>query len=344
MTRIYMAAGDAFAVIEGREGRWRASLTLQGLHTTCVEVDPLKPERVYCGTFGRGLWVSDDQGAGWRQAGEGITHAEVTAVAASAAERCAGYGTVWVGTEPSAIFRSEDGGNSWVERRSLQDLPSKPTWSFPPRPWTHHVRWIAPDPLVPERLFVGIELGGVMRSLDGGRTWEDRKPEAQPDAHHLRTHPLAPGSVYETAGGGYAESLDGGATWRRDDAGMRHHYLWGLAVDPADPDTVLVSASRGPMSAHRREAAEATMYRKVAGQPWTEVRDGLPQAEGTRVYGLASNPDEPGVFYAATHEGAVYRSGDSGLTWHALDVDWPQGTLIDSQMPVALAVIGAGQG
>lgn len=341
MIRIYMAVGDALAVIEERDGRWLARMALRGLRATCVEVDPLKPERVYCGTFGQGLWVSDDAGTGWRQAGEGIAYAEVTAVAVSAAERVGDYGVVWAGTEPSAVFRSEDGGRSWMERRSLQELPSKPTWSFPPRPWTHHVRWIAPDPCLPERVFVGIELGGVMRSLDGGLTWEDRKPEAQPDAHHLRTHAMSPGRVYETAGGGYAESRDGGATWRRDDEGMRHHYLWGLAVDPGDPDTVLVSASRGPMSAHRVQGAEATMYRKAAGGPWTEMREGLPQPEGTRVYGLASNPAEPGVFYAATHEGTVYRSLDAGLAWHKLDIAWPEGTRITSEMPVALSVVSS---
>ncbi|MDQ3929070.1 MAG: hypothetical protein M3328_07980 [Chloroflexota bacterium] len=59
----------------------------------------------------------------------------------------------------------------------------------------------------------------------------------------------------------------------------------------------------------------------------------------TRVYRLASSPSEPGVFYAATHEGTLYRSADKGLTWHKLDIAWPPGTRIDSQMPVALVVV-----
>jgi hypothetical protein len=40
----------------------------------------------------------------------------------------------------------------------------------------------------------------------------------------------------------YAESLDGGQTWSRFDEGLSHHYLWGLAVDPTDPDTVVSGA------------------------------------------------------------------------------------------------------
>ncbi len=324
MARIYMATGDALAVISNQNGLWQTDLKMAGLYTYCLAADPLRPERVYCGTFDKGLWRSDDAGASWRPAGEDIPYAEVLSVAVSLAERFDDYGVVWAGTEPSAIFRSEDGGDSWRERPTLRELPSASTWSFPPRPWTHHVRWIAPDPNLAGRLFVGIELGGVMRSLDDGLTWEDRKPGAQPDSHTLRTHRLAPGWVYEAAGGGYAESHDGGQTWRGYDEGMRHHYLWGLAVDPADPQTIVVSATRGPQQAHSPQMAEATIYRRTGSQPWQESRTGLPEPRGTRAYVLAVNEAEPGVFYAA-NEGNIYRSPDAGLDWERLDISWPEG-------------------
>jgi photosystem II stability/assembly factor-like uncharacterized protein len=243
-------------------------------------------------------------------------------VAVSPLEEAGGMGVVWAGTEPSAIFRSEDGGFAWEERSGLQELPSRPTWSFPPRPWTHHVRWIEPDASIPDRLFVGIELGGVMRSLDGGRTWEDRKPGSQYDCHTLRTHKLAPGVVYETAGGGFAESRDGGDTWRGHDDGRRQHYLWGLAVDPADPETVVVSGSSGPGAAHNDRYAEATLYRRTGSGPWRAVREGLPEAQGTRAYVLATHPAAPGVFYAATRQN-LYRSADSGQSWEELPIAWP---------------------
>jgi hypothetical protein len=185
------------------------------------------------------------------------------------------------------------------------------------------VRWIAPDPVVAERLFVGIELGGVMRSLDAGLTWEDRKPGAQPDAHTLATHRAALGRVYEAAGGGYAESRDGGGAWRGDDAGLRHRYLWGLAVDPGDPETVLVSAASGPRQAHDARTAESTTYRRHGGQPWQEVRAGLPEPRGTLASVLATNAAEPSVFYLGDGRG-IYRSPDAGLTWERLPVDWPE--------------------
>lgn len=64
--------------------------------------------------------------------------------------------------------------------------------------------------------------------------------------HALATHPAAPGSAYEAAGGGFAESRDFGETWEGADAGLRQRYAWGLAVDAADPDLVHVSAASGP--------------------------------------------------------------------------------------------------
>ncbi|HKV44312.1 MAG TPA: hypothetical protein VJT32_06500 [bacterium] len=325
MTKLYIATGDALVVVGHGDGRWKAEVHLVGLPTQCVAVDPLRGERVYCGTFGRGLWASSDGGGSWWSVGDGIAYGEVMAVAVSSLERAGADGVVWAGTEPSALFRSEDGGRVWQERPSLSALPSAPTWSFPPRPWTHHVRWIAPDPAVAGRVFVAIELGGVMRSLDAGLTWEDRKPGAQPDAHTLATHPHAPGLVCEAAGGGYAVSRTGGAAWTPDDDGLGCGYLWGLAVDPGDPETVVISAAASPRQAHHLDHAHSTVYRKSAGEPWQEVRLGLPGRRGRRVVTLAAHAPEPGVFYAAVQEGALYRSGDAGVSWERLDVKWPGG-------------------
>jgi hypothetical protein len=336
MTKIYLALEDELAIISRQNGQWQIDRQLVGLPTYCVAADPYRPERVYCGAFGRGLWRSDDAGASWQPVGEGITYAEVMSVAVSPLERSGGYGVVWAGTEPSALFRSEDGGQSWQERPGLRELPSAPTWSFPPRPWTHHIRWIAPDLVVAERLFVGIELGGVMRSLDAGQTWEDRKPGSQHDVHTLRTHPEAPGRVYEAAGGGYAQSFDGGSTWQGNDTGLHHWYLWGLAVDPGDPETILVSASNGPRQAHAPQSAEAVIYRKTKDEPWREVYEGLPSPKGTIAYLLAANEAEPGIFYAATNQG-LYRSPDAGLTWEPLNVHWPD--RYRQQRPHALVVV-----
>jgi len=159
-------------------------------------------------------------------------------------------GAVYAGTEPSRLFRSDDGGESWRELEALLELPSRPNWSFPPRPWTSHVRWIAPSPHDGELILVGIELGGLMRSTDGGEHWQDHRPGAQPDVHSLAWHPEIAGRAYEAGGGGPASSEDGGATWLPVDEGLDRHYTWSVAVDPGDPDLWYVLASTGPYAAH----------------------------------------------------------------------------------------------
>src|ERR1700752_2933990 len=236
---------------------------LAGLSPECVAVDLSSPAQVYCGTAGDGLFRSRDSGRNWEPVGPGIDHPMVTAVAVGQAEQADGFGVVYAGTEPSAVFRSDNGGYSWVDLAGLRALPSANSWSFPPRPHTHHVRWIEADESVADRVFVAIEAGAIVRTFDGGRTWRDRVRGGPYDTHTALTHPLAPGRIYSAAGDGYFESTDAGDSWRSPEDGLKHLYLVSLAVDPADPDTVIVSATHAPGSAYWPSRAEAYVYRKT---------------------------------------------------------------------------------
>lgn len=331
MTILYVALDKALAVVQQRNGRWVVDLKLEGSEPLCLAVDPLHQEQIYCGTFDRGLWRSADAGASWEQVGEGITYKQVMSVAVSALEREGSYGVVYAGTEPSAIFRSENRGNTWQELAALRKLPSAPSWSFPPRPWISHIRWITVDPLVPGRVFAAVEAGALVRSLDGGQTWEDRKPGGPFDTHTLVMHRLAPNRLYSAAGdgfmrpgNGFVQSDDGGETWYRPDAGLNHHYLWSVASDPADPNTLVISAARGPQEAHNPRGAESAIYRRSGDSEWLQVRDGLPSERGMLASVLAAHAAAPGVFYAANNKG-LFRSTDAGSTWVELPVPWPTG-------------------
>ena len=344
MKRIYAAMADGVLVASSRNGSWWSERRLEGSSPQAVTADPSRPEVVYCGTFDRGLWRSMDAGDSWKRVGEDVVKDPVMAVAVSAAERSGKHGVVYAGTEPSAVYRSEDGGETWRELGGMREVPSAPEWSFPPRPETHHVRWISPDPNISGRLFVAIEAGALIQTPDGGETWEDRTPDGPLDTHTLATHKDAPDRLYSAAGDGfmaagygYAESADAGATWRRISEGLQHHYLWGVAVDPGDPETVVVSAASSPGKAHDPRAAESTIYRKTAGEHWREVREGLPQVEGRIVTVLAANRDEPSVFYALTNEG-LYRSSDAGASWDRLEI----GRRDHYGRPTGLVIVGEG--
>ena len=108
-----LAMDGELVVVTAEGGRWATVERLAGRAPRCLAADPLRPERLVCGTAGRGVWTSDDAGASWRPADAGMERGDVTAVAVSASERSGDRGIVYAGTEPSALFRSEDGGATW---------------------------------------------------------------------------------------------------------------------------------------------------------------------------------------------------------------------------------------
>jgi photosystem II stability/assembly factor-like uncharacterized protein len=288
----------------------------------CVAVDARDPDRVYVGTFDDGMYATSDGGDSWRPSWDGIDDRRVMSVAVSPSHVVDGVSVVYAGTEPSNLYRSEDGGKTWQPLPSLRRLPSEPRWSFPPRPWTHHVSTIALNAVDPDALAVGIELGGVMRSFDGGATWVDHNPQAHSDAHQLMTHPLAPERMYEVAGQGIAVSPDRGDTWRRLDGGLDRHYAWATAVDPADPDLWYASVSRGPMAAHGRGDGQSLLLRSRngSGDGWESIDRWGDDAELRRMpYALAALPEQPGRLLVGLRGGSMLVTGDAGDTWSRLD-------------------------
>jgi hypothetical protein len=301
MARLYAAGADGVSVVEDGS----AETGLGERCARCLAVDTDDPDKLYVGTSDEGLFNSVDGGNSWDGL-SGIEHPRITAVAVSPVD-----GAVYAGTEPSALFVSRDEGGSWRELEEMRRLPSQPTWSFPPRPWTSHVRAIALSYTDPELVVIGIELGGVLRSTDGGETWQDQRPGAQPDCHSLSAHPEAPELFYEAGGGGFARSTDFGDSWEGVDAGMGLHYVWGLAVDVEDSSLVYASAAPGPYRAHGRGASGAAIYRKMGDEPWQSVMEGLYDFP----YALCPDPEAQGVVYAGLGDGTILRGEGAGENW-----------------------------
>jgi photosystem II stability/assembly factor-like uncharacterized protein len=356
-----IAMEDSVIMIESSKTGWKkVRESLRGIHPQCVTFDPNNPNHAYCGTLGGGLWKTDDSGQSWDSIGKDtMSSSDVMSVSVSSPERGGGgkndnngFNTVYAGTEPSAFYRSDDEGETWNRMNSLNDLKSSSSWSFPPRPWTSHVRWIESDKTKPGYVYAAIEAGALVQSHDGGRTWIDRVQGGPYDTHTLATHKKVPGRLYSAAGDGYFESYDYGQNWKRLVAGLSDYdYLFSLAVDSGNPQTVIVSASQWPAKAYSLEDAESVVYRKTSSSPvkdtddnnsndkeeWKLASDGLPKPTGTLISVLAANPRIAGTFYAANNRG-IFCSPDSGSSWKMLDgMQWPKEYL--SQHPWDLAVI-----
>jgi photosystem II stability/assembly factor-like uncharacterized protein len=311
MARLYAATGNSIVRLDEADGAWTAQPFLDGSGAQCLAVDPQDPDTVYAGLRERGVQRTHDGGRSWNDCV--LPEPGVFSLAVSPAD-----GAVYAGTEPSRLFHSNDRGETWCELKALLELPSQPTWSFPPRPWTSHVRWIAPSPHDGDLLLVGIELGGLMRSTDGGATWEDHRPGAQPDVHSLAWHPRAHDRAYEAGGGGAASSEDAGETWQPADEGRDRHYTWSVAADPDDPELWYVSASTGPFAAHGRGDPQARIYRRRRGEEWNELAGGLPEPLPAMPYVLVA---ADGRLFAGLADGQIWESGDRGDSWRAVKTE-----------------------
>jgi len=300
-----VATRDRVYLLDPDEGSFRESGGVEP-RPTCLAAG--RPDgRAWCGTED-GILVSDDGGRSWSAAGLAGHH--VTAVTPSPTEP----GAAWAGTEPSAVFRTGPGEAAWERARGLLDVPSSSSWSFPPRPETHHVRWIACHPEVSGRLWVAIEAGALVTTADGGASWRDRAAGSPRDTHEIAIHPDRPDTLRIAAGDGYFENADGGESWRTPDAGLGVGYLRSVAVDPADPDVVIVSGASAAKSAYAAGHSDGRVHRRAGDGRWERITAGWPEDPAT-IAPLLCAGGTPGGLWAADERG-VHRSGDGGRSWH----------------------------
>ncbi len=309
MSTLYVATGDCFARLTPQEGNTSALTVRTSLHGSsvhCLVVDPHDSQTVYCGSSSEGIWKTTDGGGRWANVTPEMGEAGIYSLAVSPAN-----GALYAGCEPSMLWVSHDGGRNWEELENLRLVPSAPTWSFPPRPWTSHVRSIAPNPHHADWLLVGIEQGGVMFSTDGGWSWDDHREAAHRDVHNLAWHPTTPARAYQTAGGGCAWSHDGGWSWETADKGLDLKYCWGLAIDPQDPNCWFASAAPDAAQAHSM-LTQAAIYRRRNAGKWEKLGGGLPDPLTSMPYALAMDQS---TLWAGMRNGEIWYSVDRGDNW-----------------------------
>ena len=128
-----------FARLDETPNGWKVEPSLRDSTAQCLALDPNDPDTVYVGLGAGGVRKTTDGGA----------HVDRPRPRRAAGllrrrQRC-GWRRLRGHRTERALPQRRRGG-TWRELTGLLELPSRPTWSFPPRPWTSHVRWIAPSP------------------------------------------------------------------------------------------------------------------------------------------------------------------------------------------------------
>lgn len=305
-TQLLVATDREILRVDADSGTIAPSAGLGGSAPTCLAVD-LQRGIAWAGTHRDGVFRSDDGGATWAKSG--LDDERIMSLTASPAQP----DLLWAGTEPSAVWKSVDGGRTWERTSDVTELPSSGTWAFPPKPDTHHARWIAAHPTDPNRLWVAIEAGALISTIDGGETWQDRVPGGPYDTHELAIHPAAPDVLRSAAGDGYFESTDGGRTWRSPMDGFEVRYLRSITMEPDDPDVVIVSAASHPYKAYGSGSSDGRLFRRQGTGRWTRMREGWPDPPNTIAPLLVAGKGS-GDIWAADERG-IHGSSDGGVTW-----------------------------
>jgi photosystem II stability/assembly factor-like uncharacterized protein len=232
---------------------------------------------------------------------------------------------LFAGTEPPALYRSDDLGASWYEFPTLRSVPGTEHWIFPPPPHIAHVKNVAFHPAEPTTLYVCIEQGALLKSVDDGRTWFEESSYASDqdffrnDDHRVLLKPSDPRALFMCGGEGVYGSSDAGRSWThlttRED---RIGYPDAMFLDPRDENTLYMAGPRHPPRQWGEHGmADATVMRsRDGGHTWEEIREGLPSPvigniEGMGLYHWGNQV----MLIAGTATGEVFACENAGSPW-----------------------------
>lgn len=270
----------------------------------------------FVGAFHGSLHVTADAGRTWQARNTGLTENDVYSLACV---RHDNRTRIYLGTEPAHIFCSDDLGLNWKELPALRSVPSVPQWKFPAPPHLAHTKIITFDPYNPNTVYACVEVGGLLRSLDGGETWHQLEGLYE-DVHRLVVHPDNSKQLYVVTGRGLYVSLNGGATFeqwitRPSPVGA---YPDALVFRPRQPELMFLGAAEyGPGKWRETHFAGARISRsRDGGRTWEVLRGGLPDRMQASIEAMCLEDwgDSFSVF-AATTAGDVYCSDDAGEHW-----------------------------
>jgi hypothetical protein len=285
--------------------------------------------------WGPSVFHSDDLGTSWHEPEGGAVRfppeadAAVKAVWQLRPDTDRRPRVVWAGSEPSALWRSDDGGETFALVGGLWDHPHRPTWT--PGFGGQAIHTVLPHPTDDERVLVAMSTGGVYVSADGGKVWNpsnkgikayfmpDPWPEYGQCVHKVARDPADPERLFAQNHHGVYRSDDGGSSWLSIADGLPSDFGFPVVTHPARGGTAWVV----PLTADGERVPPGgalKVWRTTdAGETWSAASTGLPDsgffASVLRDAFTADDVADPTGLYLGARDGSVYASANEGTSW-----------------------------
>jgi hypothetical protein len=209
-----------------------------------ILTNPLDPTDVIIGAQD-GVWRSKDSGESWRRLSAPKPELSVWSLFRHPKDNQ----TLFAGYEPCSIYRSMDDGQTWG---ALPIEARFPEITLAPEAFPKRVLSLSIDPTDANLIYAAVEIGGLLRSEDGGSSWEAAidgvyVTEDSVDVHSVVTDPTAPGTVTIATRVGVFKSENRGRRWRHlgvPKLRPQGSYCRFLAQSPDDPRTSMETRAR----------------------------------------------------------------------------------------------------
>ncbi len=325
---------------------------------------PLNPNRIYAsqssGWFGQVMQRSDDGGQTWTAVGNAFNYEgdPGTHQWYDGTQHPWGFKRVWklepslfdaetvyAGVEDAALFRSQDGGQTWQELPGLRAAKGN-LWQ--PGAGGMCLHTIVQDPTDANRMFVAISAAGAFRTDDGGQTWRpinnglispfelpDSTAEVGHCVHSIALHPSRPNVLFMQKHWDVMRSDDAGGSWHEISGNLPTDFGFPIVVHAHEPETVYVVPIKSD-SEHFVPEGKLRVYRsRAGGNEWEALTDGLPQKDCyVNILRSAMSVDQldPCGIYFGTSGGQVYGSFNAGDKWTAIVRDLPPVLSVEAQI------------
>ncbi len=324
---------------------------------------PLDPKRLYASQcsewFGQIIHRSDDAGQEWypvsnefKYQGDPGTHKwydgsdkpwefkRIWHIEPSRVD----VDTLFAGAEDAALFKTTDGGKSWVELAGLRDIQGH---DWQPGAGGLCLHTILIDPENANRMYVAISAAGAFRSDDAGQHWRPinqglrseyiPEPEAEIGhcVHRLAMHPTRPDVLFMQKHWDVMRSDNGGEQWTEVSGNLPSDFGFPIAVHSHEPETIYVIPIKSD-SEHYPPEGKLRVYRsRGGGNEWEALTHGLPQEHCyvniLRDAMAVDSCDQCGIYFGTTG-GQVYASSDGGDHWQAIVRDLPAVLSVEVQV------------